>query len=89
MGNPDVTASWEELRRITQQALSGHPQYGKFDGSFGNLYEFVAEVFTNPELQQAMKGVKVHGIVGRLWQRLVAVLRRVCGRGRTLGKGRG
>jgi len=77
MGNPDVTASWEELRRITQQALSGHPQYGKFDGSFGNLYEFVAEVFTNPELQQAMKGVKVHGIVGRLWQRLVAVLRRV------------
>jgi pimeloyl-ACP methyl ester carboxylesterase len=48
-------------------------------GQYGmkNVGEFVAEAFTNPEFQQALKGMKAPG--GSLWSRFVAMVRRALG----------
>lgn len=57
----------------------------EIDGHYGlkTVYEFVAEAFTNPEFQQALKGIKVStSIRGKLsdaWQRFVSTVRQLLG----------
>lgn len=42
-----------------------------------NVGEFVAEAFTNPDFQKALKGMKADN--GSLWDRLVNIVRRILG----------
>lgn len=52
---------------------------GGAEGQYGlkNVGEFVAEAFTNPEFQKALKGMKADN--GSLWDRLVNIVRRILG----------
>lgn len=52
---------------------------GGAEGQYGlkNVGEFVAEAFTNPDFQKALKGMKADN--GSLWDRLVNIVRRILG----------
>lgn len=82
MGNPEVTKMWEDLRQATYNALEFMPEYRDVEYlryGANNLYEFVAEVFSNEALQRAMKRVKVEQTEGHLWNRLVRLVMRIFG----------
>lgn len=82
MGNPEVTKMWEDLRQATYKALETLPEYRDVEYlryGANNLYEFVAEVFTNEALQRHMKNTTVDKVEGKLWHRLIRMVMRVFG----------
>jgi hypothetical protein len=77
--NPELAAAWEDLRLLTVRSLKGRPEYAALTYGFTDLYEFVAEVHSNPALQAAMKTVRVQGTVGKLWARVKALALKMLG----------
>ena len=68
------------LLKTVRKELGADSHYG-----LKNVFEFTAEAFTNPEFQQALRGIKVEtSISGKLteaWQRFVSNVRQLIGLG--------
>lgn len=75
-GKSVAAGAMRSLMKQVRKQLSDH--YG-----LKTVYEFVAEAFTNPEFQQALKAIKVStGIRGKLtdaWKRFVSTVRQLLG----------
>lgn len=79
-GKSVASGAMRALMKRVRQELGIDSHYG-----LKTVYEFVAEAFTNPDFQQALKGIKVStGIRGKLtdaWQRFVSTVRQLLGLG--------
>lgn len=58
-------------------------QSGKANGAYGlkNIDEFVAEGFSNPEFQQALRDISAPGDFKSAWDKFVEIIRRILGLG--------
>ncbi len=77
--NDALRAAWQQLRRATYSRLNKLSKSSKFAYGDANVLEFVAEVFSNKELQDEMRNARVESFKGTLWERAVELVRRLLG----------
>lgn len=71
-----ASGAMRSLLKEVRKELGIDSHYG-----LGTVFEFVAEAFTNPDFQQALKGIKVKpaGKLVQAWQSFVSTLRQLLG----------
>ncbi len=71
-----ASGAMRSLLKEVRKELGVDSHYG-----LGTVFEFVAEAFTNPDFQQALKGIKVKpaGKLVQAWQSFVSTLRQLLG----------
>ncbi len=75
VNNQPATDALDMIRRVAAEQLGDKHKYAT-----SNVFEFVAEAYTNAEFQRALKGIKIEAVKnGSVWNQFVTWVRNLLG----------